>query len=155
MSLKTFASRKYDYLAFQAVDARTDGLKDMALYDPATSGRICTGAQKLAQRWALEFLTERGSMPYRPERGCDFMTEIRRGRLRTQADIRGEFTLASLAITQNLRAEEYAGMPDEERFDRAVLANVILQPGYADLRVIIVSVAKETRTITLPIETLP
>lgn len=155
MSLKTFANRKYDYLAFQPVDNRTDGLQDLALYDERTSGKICTGAQKLAQRWVLEFLTERGSMPYLPQRGCDFMRQLRRGRLRSQADIISEFVSADLAISQNLRGEEYEGMPDEERFERAILANVILQPGYADLRVIIVSRARETRTITLPIETLP
>jgi hypothetical protein len=155
MSLKTFANRKYDYLAFQAAENRTDGLKEMALADERTSGKICTGAQKLAQRWTLEFLTERGSMPYLPARGCDFMTMVRRGRLRSQADIFSEFVSAALAITQNLRAEEYEGMPDEEQFDRAILANVTLQPGAAELRVIIVSRARESRVITLPIETLP
>lgn len=155
MSLKTFVNRKYDYLAFQAVENRTDGLKDMALVADRTSGKICTGAQKLAQRWALEFLTERGSMRHLPERGCDFMDSVRRGILRSQVDIFSEFSGASLAITQNLRAEEYEGMPDEERFDRAILANVTLQPGSVDLRVIIVSRARESRVITLPIETLP
>jgi hypothetical protein len=155
MPLKDFINRKYDYLAFQPAADRRDGLKDLALYDERSSGKICTGAQKLAQRWALEFLTERGSMPYLPARGCDFMTQIRQGRVRTQNDIIANFTSASLAITRNLRQEEYEGMPDEERFDRALLANVILHPGYADLRVIIVSRAGINRTVIFPIETLP
>lgn len=155
MPLKDFVNRKYDYLAFQPVADRRDGLKDLALFDERTSGKICTGAQKLAQRWALEFLTERGSMPYLPERGCDFMTQIRQGRVRTQNDIIANFTSASLAITRNLRQEEYEGMPDDERFDRALLVNVILHPGYADLRVIIVSRAGITRTVIFPVETLP
>lgn len=155
MSLKDFVNRKYDYLAFQPVADRSDGLQDMALYAENSSGKICTGAQKLAQRWALEFLTERGSMPYRPERGCDFMTQIRQGRARTQNDIIANFTSAGLAITRNLRQEEYDGMPAEEQFERALLANVIFYPGYADLRVIIVSRAGVARTVVFPIETLP
>lgn len=155
MSVKDFANRKYDYLAFQAVENRTDGLREMELYNPSTSGRICTGLQKLAQRWALEFLTERGSMPHKPTRGCDFMTAVRRGLLRSQSDIVAEFVLASLAITQNLRAEEYEGMPDDERFDRALLAGITLQPGYAALRVVIQNRITQQRVIILPIETLP
>ena len=83
------------------------------------------------------------------------MTQIRQGRVRTQNDIIANFTSASLAITRNLRQEEYEGMPDEERFDRALLANIILHPGYADLRVIIVSRAGISRTVIFPIETLP
>ena len=155
MSIKDFVNRKYDYLAFQAVENRSDGLKEMELYNPATRGRICVGLQKLAQRWALEFLTERGSMQHKPARGCDFMTAVRRGLLRSQSDVAAEFVLASLALTQNLRAEEYEGMPDDERFDSALLAGITLQPGYATLRVIVVSRAGQQRAIILPIETLP
>jgi hypothetical protein len=155
MSLKDFVNRKYDYLAFQPVADRSDGLQDMALYAESSSGKICTGAQKLAQRWALEFLTERGSMPYRPDRGCDFMTDVRQGRVRTQSDLLSNFVLASLEITRNLRREEYEEMPDDERFDQAILTNATLQPGYADLRVTVVSRAGTSRTIVFPIETLP
>ena len=155
MSLKDFANRKYDFLAFQPVATRTDGLKEMALYDPENRSKITTGPQKLAQRWTLEFLTERGSMPYRAQRGTLVMTLIRQGRIRNEIELRTAFNSAELAIARNLRAEEYAEMPDEERYDRAILANVIAQPGYIDLRVIIVSRAGVNRQITLPIETLP
>jgi hypothetical protein len=155
MSLKAFANRKYDFLAFQPVALRTDGLKDMALYDPENRSKIVIGPQKLAQRWTLEFLTERGSMPYRLGRGTNFMTQIRFGRIRTETELRAAFNSAELAIARNLRAEETAETPDEERYDRAILANVIAQPGYVDLRVIIVSRAGEARKVTLPIETLP
>lgn len=154
MSLQDYATRKYDALAFQPVD----GLKNeigLALYSEDTSGRITTGIQKLAQRWALEFLTEKGSMPFLPERGNAFMVFVRRGRLRTQIDVISTFVTAGLQISRNLRAEEYAGMPDDERFDSAELLNVEILPGYINIRVMIMSRAGISRAVVLPIETLP
>lgn len=155
MSLQDYATRKYDFLAFQKIDGRTDGAVGMALYSEDTSGRIITGIQKLAQRWALEFLTERGTMRFLPERGCDFMTSVRQGRFKTQADVLASFAEASLSITRNLRQEEYAEMPLDERFDDAVITSVTLLPGYVNLRVMITSLAGEERAVILPIETLP
>ena len=63
MSLADFANRKYDYLALQNVTTGQDTRVGLVLYAEDNSGRICVGIQKLAQRWALEFLTELGSMP--------------------------------------------------------------------------------------------
>lgn len=155
MSLKDFANRKYDFLAFQPVAMRIDGLKEMALYDPDNRSKITTGPQKLAQRWVLEFLTERGSMPYLPARGTFFMTLIRQGRIRTETELRAAFNSAELAIARNLRAEEYPEMPDEERYDEALLGNVTAQPGTVDMQVVIISRAGDRRQVILPIETLP
>jgi hypothetical protein len=155
MSLQDYATRKYDLLAFQKIDGRTDGAVGMALYNEDTSGRIGTGIQKLAQRWTLEFLTEQGSMPFLPARGCDFMRYVRQGRLKTQSDVLASFAEASLTITRNLRDEEYADMPLDERFDEATLTSVTILPGYVNLRVMITSLAGEERAIIVPIETLP
>lgn len=155
MSLQEYANRKYDFLAFQRIDGRKDGAVGMALYSEDTSGRIITGIQKLAQRWTLEFLTEQGTMRFLPARGADFMTFVRQGRLRTQSDVFAAFATAGLVITQNLRQEEYADMPLDERFSEAVLTSVSVMPGYINLRVMITSLAGEERAVVLPIETLP
>lgn len=155
MSLQDYATRKYDFLAFQPIDGRRDGAVGMALYDEDTSGRIITGIQKLSQRWALEFLTEQGTMRFLPERGSDFMTSVRQGRLKNQSDVLAAFAEASLVITRNLRREEYEGMPLDERFDEAVLTSLTVLPGYINLRVMITSLAGEERAVILPIETLP
>lgn len=155
MSLQDFATRKYDVLAFQKVDAAGDSQAGLALYDEDQSGRICTGIQKLSQRWALEFLTEIGSMPYRPERGCDFMTLVRKGRFRSQADIISAFNSSALLITRNLRNEETDAMPDDERFDSAELLSAAILADYMYLRVMIMSRAGDGRAVILPVETLP
>lgn len=155
MSLQDYANRKYDYLAFQNVDVSRETKLGLALYDEDTSGKICTGIQKLAQRWALEFLTELGSMVHRPDRGCEFMTLVRFGRLRNRADVSSAFVAANLTVARNLQLEEYPNMPDDERFEAAELANVSIQPSFIDLRVIIVSRAGNSRAVILPVETLP
>lgn len=155
MALQDYANRKYDYLAFRNVAPRGDQRLGMLLYDDNDNGQICVGAQKLAQRWALEFLTEEGSMPGLPERGCGFMQRVRQGRLRTQADVIAAFNTSGIAVTRNLRNEEYDGMPADERFLSADLLSVAFLPGYAELHVMITSRAENTRSLILPISTLP
>jgi len=155
MALQDYANRKYDYLAFRNVAPRGDRQLGMFLYDDNDNGQICVGAQKLAQRWALEFLTETGSMPGLPDRGCTFMTRARQGRLRTQADVIAAFNTSGLAITRNLRNEEYADMPLDEQFRSADLLSVAVLPGYTELHVMITSRAETTRSLILPISTLP
>lgn len=155
MPLADYANRKYDYLAFRNSRERGDALLDMALYNETTSGQICTGAQKLAQRWTLEFLTETGSMPGLPDRGCSFMTLVRAGALRTQPDVVAAFSTANLYITRNLTNEEPVTMPDDERFAVAELLSVALLPGYLNLHVMITSRAGDSRKVVLPVETLP
>lgn len=155
MALQDYATRKYDLLAFQPITGRTDNQVDMALFNESASGRIVTGVRKLAQRWALEFLTEQGSLPFLPERGAPFMRHVRQGRLRTQSDVLAAFSDSNLLITRTLRLEEYGGMPDDERFESASLASLTILPGYLTLRVMITSRAGEARTIIVPVETLP
>lgn len=154
MSVADYANRKYDYLAFRGVKPLGDQQLRLELYDKTTSGQIATGIQKLAQRWALEFLTELGSMPGLPARGSEFMTDVRLGYLRTQLDAIIAFNTANLYITRTLRNEEYAGMPDDERFESATLESVEFLPGYMNLTVKINSVAGDSRAAILPIETL-
>ena len=155
MSLADYANRKYDFLAFQNVNTARESKLGLELYNEDTAGKLCVGIQKLAQRWALEFLTEKGSMPGLPNRGSDFMTLVRQGKLRTQLDVAQSFYAAAIRVRATLRAEEYDGMPDDERFSDADLVSVAILPGYLNLRVMIISNAGDERAIILPIETMP
>lgn len=155
MSIADYANRKYDFLAFQNVNADKESRLGLLLYDEDTSGKICVGIQKLAQRWALEFLTERGSMPGLPNRGAPFMLSLRRGELLSQFDVIQAFALSALQIRTTLQTEEYDGMPDDERLDEATLISVGFLPGYLNMRVMITSLAGDERAIILPITTLP
>ena len=100
-------------------------------------------------------MTETGSMPGLPERGCEFMRYVRQGRMRTQLEIQSLFSSAELDIHRNLQREEYDGMPDDERINSAELLASAILPGYLQIRVKINNRQGDTREIIVPVETLP
>lgn len=155
MSLQDYANRKYDYLSFRGVKPRGNAKIGLALYDDSSVGQICVGVQKLAQRWALEFLTEAGSMSGLPDRGCGFMIAVRRSALRSTLDVNTEFLASNLVIERNLKNEEYENMPDDERFLSADLTGLTFYPGYLELHVTVNSRAGTSRAVILPVDTLP
>ena len=167
MSLSDYVNRKYDYLALQNTTGPGERKLGLELFNKDNSGQITTGAQKLAQRWLLEFMTERGSIPGLPKRGSNFMRAARVGGFRTPLNVRSEFALADMIIRRNLQAEETKTMPDDERFASAELTNVAVLPGFdvsqksgttaafLTLGVKITSRAGDARTVVLPIEILP
>lgn len=155
MSLQDYATRRYDLLAFEGVHPEKESRLNLLLFSKKNSGQICAGIQKLAQRWLLEFLTERGSMIGKPERGCEFMRLVRTGILRNQTDVFYAFSDAETVIQQNLRQEETDTMDDDERIDSATAISISFLPGYAQLRIEITSLTGNTREIILPVSTLP
>lgn len=155
MALADYANRKYDYLALRNVQPLGEAQLQLELFNEKDSGQIAVGAQKLAQRWLLEFLTDRGSMPALPDRGTNFIRNIAGGNARNASDLRVIFDLASFDASVNLRAEEDNTWPQDERFSAASLINVNFTPGYANLQVEIVSEAGSSRSIILPISILP
>lgn len=167
MSLQDYAQRRYDYLALQNIKSKGDSLLGLALFSADTSGKICVGVQKLAQRWLLEFLTARGTMPGLPDRGCDFMATALSGGFRTRRNVGAAFAAADLVIRRNLLAEEYTDMPADERFGSAELLSFDITPSatvnqksgttaaYLNMSVKINSAAGSNYTVIFPVETLP
>lgn len=155
MSLKEYATRSYDLLAFDGVQRNKESKLNLSLFSPTNSGQLCVGIQKLAQRWMLEFLTEAGSMPGLPDRGSFFMTSVREGTLRNQTDVIYAFNYAKILVRRNLQAEEPADMPDDEKFASAELTSVAFFAGYAEIRVVIRSVAGDSRAVIMPVSTIP
>lgn len=167
MSLQDYAQRRYDYLALQNIKTKGDSLLGLELVNEKTSGKICVGVQKLAQRWLLEFLTETGSMPGKPTRGCNFMRVARTGGFRTRINVATIFASADLTVRRNLKNEEYPDMPADEKFGSAELLTAEVLPGFAadqrsgtsivylNMSVKITSEAGTDYTIIFPVETLP
>lgn len=150
-----YVNRTADILAYQ-VDP-SDGMQEAVQSltgDGQHSGKITTGVQKLAQRFLLELLTERGSMPYNPERGCGFLTDARRGVFQSQLDVFTSFSSALVDIRRNLRLEELASDPEDEKYASAEITQVIFSPGFAAVYVKISSVAGSTRTVIAPLDTV-
>lgn len=155
MALIDYKDRSYDFFAFQNVKAAGESQLGLELFSEKNAGQICTGTQKLAQRWLLEFLTELGSLPGLPDRGCEFMTKVRQGRLRNYADVWAEFIFSAYRVSATLINEEDDTWNPEERFFRAELLALAFLPGYANLSISITSVAGDSRQVILPIATLP
>jgi len=167
MSLQDYAQRRYDYLALQNVKPTGDSKLGLELFNSQTSGKICVGAQKLAQRWLLEFMTDKGSMPGLPNRGCNFMQTARTGGFRTRLNVETTFSSADMQIRRTLLAEEYDGMPADERFGKAELLGATVLPGFAadqksgtsavflSMQVKITTAAGTEYNIIFPVETLP
>jgi hypothetical protein len=155
MALNDYANRRYDFLALQNVKPTGDNQLGLLLFENDGTSKICVGVQKLAQRWLLEFLTEVGSMPGLPTRGTPFMTQVRTGRLRTTADVVAAFNSSAYTARVTLNKEEDDTWPDDERLSYARLLGVTFFPGYANIKVAIYSRSGNTRSVILPVATLP
>lgn len=147
--------RVYDVLAFQGAKPMGEVLLEQFLFDDAAAGMLCTGVQKLAQRFVLELLTESGSMPYLPARGTQFMVRFRLGILRTEADVFIAFNLALNQLELALTAEELDTDPADERYAGASLDSVVIADATVVLHVRLWSQAGTAREVIMPISTTP
>jgi hypothetical protein len=152
--MASYANRAVDFLAAQNVQATGDNQLELALFSPTSSGYICAGVQKLAQRWLIEFMTEVGSMPGLPTRGTNFMTLVRSGSIRTTAAMTLNFNFAAVTAKTNLANEETNTWPDDERIAGVELLSLEFSPGSAKLYVIVYSRAGNAREVLLPVDTL-
>lgn len=146
-----YVDRRIDVLALRGAQAFGEVQLSQTLFDEQSAGEICTGTQKLAQRFVLELLTEEGSMRFLPERGCRFMTDIRFGRLHTEQDVETSFLFSLVNVTRNLQNEETDEMEDDERFASATLLAIAILPGFLSLSVQVTSLAGTSRKVILPL----
>ena len=147
--------RVYDVLAFQGAQPLGEVRLEQILFDEAAAGMLCTGIQKLSQRFVLELLTERGSMFYLPDRGTQFMTRFRLGYMRTEADVFVAFNFALNDAELRLTAEELDTDPADERYAGATLDLVTIADGVVILHVTLRSMAGTGREVIMPISTTP
>lgn len=153
MTITAYQGRTVDVMAFQDVV----GPGKEARLTPSLvtgGGTVCTGIQKLAQRFLLELLTEQGTILHLPERGTRFLPNLRRG-IRTELDVFTAFGFAVANAARNLRADETTADPDDERFARAELTSVALLPGHVTLHIRLTSRAGTSRPVILPLALVP
>jgi len=150
-----YVGRIFDLLAFRGAERVGNQLLDQTIFGADASGEVCTGVQMLAQRWVLKFLTIEGSMTYLPDEGTDFIASVRRGELRTEADVEGAFNIAAVKVRTDLINEETDDMNDEERMGNAELLEIAIFDDMFSLQVEITSLAGTSRKVILPIPYLP
>lgn len=149
-----YIGRVFDLLALRGGAPNSSAPLSQTLFGADAAGEVCTGVQKLAQRWVLHFLTIRGSMPFL-DRGCDFMLEARQGLLRTEADVETAFTIATAEVERDMQNEEPLTAPADERLESATLLSIGLLGQSLELRVEITSVAGTSARVILPVSFLP
>lgn len=152
-----YVGRQFDLLAFRGAEPVGDILLDQTLFGVDAGGEVCTGVQKLAQRWVLHFLTIRGSMKFLPLRGTNFIRDVRQGRLRSESDVQIRFNAAAVQVRLDMQAEENEDMHPEDRLATpgARLLSLTLTREQLQLRVEILSLSGASRRIILPIPFMP
>jgi len=150
--LSQYSGRRIDVLAWRGGTPTGEVLLAQSLLDTETAGEICTGIQKLAQRFLIKLMTKKGSRKYAPDEGTNFMLKIQQGRIRTETDMYAAFQLAELAAGRQLRAEETDADPDDERYRKTSMTALTVSPGYANVTVELKSlIAKATFIVPIPI----
>jgi len=139
--IEQYLNRKIDVLALRGGTASGEQQLSQTLADADSGGDICTGIQKLAQRFLLVLLTEQGSVKYWSDYGTTFMTELRRGEIRTDAEMRAVFALAEQDAAEQLVAEESDTDPDDERYRHTELTTVTITDSTAYLYLTLESMA--------------
>lgn len=117
-------------------------------------GEVTTGIQKLAQTWAMLFLTELGSVPYHPALGTSFLPNVRFKRIKDDTDVRTQFAQAAQAIKSQLDlVADQVDQPADEQLRSADLTNVNLDKaaGVLNITVTLTSQAAGSTVVILPV----
>jgi len=150
MSTADYVGRTVDVLAWDP-----GSLLAGSLGGDDGAGQVVTGLLKMAQRFLILLLNETNTIKYNYYghngiRGCEFMTELRLGQLRTELDVFTAFGLAELHVRQQMLAMETDDTPDDEKYKRAQLHHLELTGDTVKLYIAIESRAS-TATVIMPV----
>jgi hypothetical protein len=149
--LAAYNGRTIDVLAWRGGGVGGEYKIEQSLADANSTGAICTGLQKLAQRFLITFLNEKGSLKYSPKVGTNFMTKLRQGRIHNEIDMSAAFSLAEMDVRRQMITEESNTDPEDEKYLRAELTGMQVIAGYANLTIALRSRSKSAQFI-LPIK---
>lgn len=116
-------------------------------------GVAVAGVRKLAQQVVLRLFTPVGGMTYEPREGCQLMTDVLAGRVRTTDQARQSFAQSREAILDQFVADlrQYPNTPADEQLASLDLLDVAVQRDALYLSVRVVSAANQAFPLTLPI----
>lgn len=150
-SIADYNRRQVDLTAYQGVKPGGERQLTMELVGSDHGGRITAGIQSLVQRFLILLLTEKGSVPHFPNRGCEFLTEARTGVWQVPFDVFTSFSASLVDIEQQLKAEELYTDPPDERYSAAEVLTVSLSGGNASISIQLTSRAGSSYTFIAPI----
>jgi hypothetical protein len=151
-SILSYAGRTVDLVAYRGVYPNTTNQRlSQSLIGDADGGQLCTGLDKICQRFLFIFLTPKGSMLYSPLTGTAFMLVAMQQGFRTVADVQLAFGSSRLDAVRQMKAVEVTTDPLDEQLDSVTLLGVTLSAETASLSISIVTQAGTSRTLIAPI----
>jgi hypothetical protein len=147
-----YTGRTVDLLGFQNTAPSGQTEVSLALFGDDGRSHVTTGIQKVAQRFVLGLLTEKGSQFHDPSYGTYFLRELKLGGSNNNARFQLVFNNASVDILSQQNVRLTGDEPDDE-----VLASVVLQsfsfptPDKLMMTVKLLSRAGESRVVRLPV----
>ena len=139
MAVSDYIGRTIDVLAFQGGTAVGEVELDRALVGDTGEGAITTGIQKLAQKWLITLLTEKGTVKYKPTFGTTFMAELQMGNVSTDQNLFAVFNANELDLKSQLLEDEDATTPTDEQYKESIITSATVIPGYVNITVTLAS----------------
>jgi len=146
-----YSGRMTDILIFQGADISGDKRIRLSFGD---AGMVTTGIQKLAQTFAMVFLTEVGSVPDKPDWGTEFLAAVRNGMVNNENDVQSAVSQAIEDVRGILGLiAEQESYPPDETFQSASLLSYTLdeKTSMLTLYIKVVSAAGADRIVVLPV----
>lgn len=119
------------------------------LAGPDDKGEIVTGGAKLAQKYVVILMTEKGSIPYAKNRGSNFINILRLNGMATEADVLTAFAGAQLDLGAQLKPK--ATDPPDEQFAKATVKGITITSEGISLKFDIISASRSVITVDLPL----
>lgn len=150
-STTNYYNRSVDLCIFQGIKDSRPVTVNQALFD--NGGYVCTGIQKLIQRWVIKFLTPFGSMKFHSDWGTSFLEEATS--FHSEVDAALSFYSANMQACDQLRSEEDDSMLLEERIDDVKLNHITVNSTGFTLNVTITSKFGTSAPVVLPVSINP
>ena len=154
MTLSTnYYNRSIDLSIFQGIKSSGAVTVEQSLFN--SGGEVCTGIQKLIQRWLIAFLTPKGTMKYHPEWGTDFLVNV--GSLTNEVDAEIEFYMCNSDACDQLKSEDEndGTVKEDEQLESVKLNGIVVSSTGFSLNIKLTSLAGESAPLILPITVNP
>jgi hypothetical protein len=114
---------------------------------------VSAGPVKVAQRFYLHLMTPKGSVPYRPSVGSQFVPRLQQ-RAASDSDVFAAFASAMLDVTAAMQNEEAAADPPDERFRSARMTQLVVANGHITAVVQVNTLAGVSANLSLNLDFL-
>lgn len=152
-STTSYSGRSVDLLLLKYV--RSPGAETAVFPDVSSSPMMVSGIEKLAQRFALLFLTVSGSVESSSE-GTELMGQLSRGEIFDESALRSAACAANASVSRQIKDEDAElDTPDDEALDSSEVVEVSIDRATASVSITVSLVSKsgDVYVYVTPIQT--